>query len=68
MKELWYADALSEELSTIQLCHEKLEVREGVKSKFCCGSQFPSALKCAVEDELDRIEKMGVMMKANFSE
>lgn len=47
---------------------EKLEVREGVKPKFCCGSHVPFALKCAVEDELDRIEKMGVMEKANFSE
>ena len=63
-----YADVFSEELGTIHPSQAKLVVREGVKPKFCRARQVPFALKSVVEDELDRLEKMGVMEKVNFIE
>ena len=43
-------------------------VREGDKPKFCHARQVPFTMKCAVEDKLDRLEKMVVMERVNFSE
>ena len=55
-------------MGTIHSFQAKLMVREGAKPKFCRARQVPFAMKSVVEGELDRLEKMGVIEKVNFSE
>ena len=63
-----YAEVFSEELGTIKPFQVKLFLKEGAKPKFCRTRPVPYVMKVAVEQELDRLEKVGVLKKVDFSD
>ena len=57
-----------DELGTMQGVKAKLFVKPESKPKFFKPRQVPYALKGAIEQELDRLENMGVIEKVRYSE
>ena len=57
-----------DELGTIQGVKAKLYVKPDSKPKFFKPRPVPHALKEAIEQELDRLESMGVIEKVRYSE
>lgn len=55
-------------LGTVKTVMAKLSVKESARSKFCKPRSIPIAMKAAVEPELERLEKDGVLEKVNISE
>ena len=54
----------NDELVTMQGTKAKLFVKSGSKPKFFKPRPVPHALKGAIEQELDRLQGMGVMKKS----
>ena len=57
-----------DELGTMQGVKAKLYVKPDSKPKFFKSRPVPHALKGAIEQELDRLESMGVIEKVRYSE
>ena len=63
-----HKDVFKDELGTMKGVKAKLFVKPGSSPKFFKPRSFPHALKGAIEQELDRLERMGVMEKVRYSE
>ena len=63
-----YAEVFNDELGHIQNFTARLLVQEDARPKFCKARTVPYALKAAVEEELHRLERMGVIEKIPTSE
>ena len=62
-----YTAVFTEELGTMKEFSAKLAVRPGAKPRFHRPRSVPYALKEAVEQELDRMERLGVIEKVSHS-
>ena len=63
-----YAELFSEELGTIKTFCAELNVDPAAKPKFFKARTVPFALRTAIEDELDRLEREGIIEKVTHSE
>lgn len=63
-----YGDLFDEEVGTIKGFKAKLHVKPDTRPKFFKHRAVPYALRGAVEDELDRLEREGVIEKVTHSE
>ena len=63
-----FKDIFAVGLGTVRSAKVKLAVDESAHPKFCKPKPVPLAMKSAVEQELERLEKEGVLEKVNFSE
>ena len=63
-----HKDVFKDELGTMKGVKAKLFVKPGSSPKFFKPRSVPHALKGAIEQELDRLERMGVMEKVRYSE
>ena len=63
-----YAELFSEELGTIKTFCAELNVDPAVKPKFFKAHTVPFALRTAIEDELDRLEREGIIERVTHSE
>ena len=63
-----YSDVYAEGLGTVKPFKVKLNVSSKAKPKFCKPRPVPFALRSAVEADLDRLEREGVIEKVTFSE
>ena len=59
---------LSPDLGTIKSLQAKLHVKKNAEPKFCKARPVPFALRKAIEDELDRLEKEGILNKVDHSD
>ena len=62
-----HKSVFNDELGTMQGTKAKLFVKSGPKSKFFKPRPVTHALKGAIEQELDRLEGMGVTEKVRYS-
>ncbi len=63
-----YDDMFAERLGTIAEHQAKLHVAEGARPVFCKPRPVPFAMKEAVEEELNHLERMGVVDKVDSSD
>ena len=63
-----HKSVFNDELGTMQGTKAKLLVKSDSKPKFFKPRPVPHALKGAIEQELDRLESMGVIEKVRYSE
>ncbi|GBO02097.1 hypothetical protein AVEN_229314-1 [Araneus ventricosus] len=63
-----YKNIFDDELGEINNCQVKLELKPEVKHIFCRVRTVPFALKGRVENEIDRLEKEGIIEKVEHSE
>ena len=63
-----HVDLFTDELGTITPFRAKLEVSSSATPKFKCSRPVPYAVKPLVEQELDRLEKAGVIERVDCSE
>ncbi|GFW10759.1 uncharacterized protein K02A2.6 [Trichonephila clavipes] len=63
-----YKDIFDDKLREINNYEDKLKLRHGVKPIFCRVRTVPFALKGRVENEIDRLEKEGIIEKVDRSE
>ena len=63
-----YGDLFVDELGTIKPFSAKLHVNPQDKPKFFKARTVPYALKGAIDDELDRLEREGILEKVTHSE
>ncbi|GFU23753.1 uncharacterized protein K02A2.6 [Trichonephila clavipes] len=63
-----YKDTFDDKLGEINNYEAKLKLRHGVKPIFCRVRTVPFALKGRVENEIDRLEKEGIIEKVDSSE
>ncbi|GFV67477.1 uncharacterized protein K02A2.6 [Trichonephila clavipes] len=63
-----YKDIFDDKLGEINNYEAKLKLRYGVKPIFCRVRTVPFALKGRVENEIDRLEKEGIIEKVDSSE
>ena len=63
-----YSEVFQDELGHIQKFSAKLLVREDARPKFCKARPVPFAMKAAVEEQLHRLERSGVIEKISTSE
>ncbi|GFU96730.1 retrovirus-related Pol polyprotein from transposon 412 [Trichonephila clavipes] len=63
-----YKDIFDDTLGEINNYEAKLKLRHGVKPIFCRVRTVPFALKGRVENEIDRLEKEGIIEKVDSSE
>ena len=63
-----FKDVFNEGLGTVRSVKAKLTVDESAHPKFCKPRPVPLAMKSAVERELERLERDGVLEKVDFSE
>ncbi|GFQ92885.1 retrovirus-related Pol polyprotein from transposon 412 [Trichonephila clavata] len=63
-----YKDILDDKLGEISNYEAKLKLRPGVKPIFCRVRTVPFALKGRVENEIDRLEREGIIEKVESSE
>ncbi|GFQ85833.1 retrovirus-related Pol polyprotein from transposon 412 [Trichonephila clavata] len=63
-----YKDIFDDKLGEISNYEAKLKLRPGVKPIFCRVRTVPYALKGRVENEIDRLEKEGIIEKVESSE
>ncbi|GFX47845.1 uncharacterized protein K02A2.6 [Trichonephila clavipes] len=63
-----YKDIFDDKLGEINNYEAKLKLRHGVKPIFCRVRAVPFALKGRVENEIDRLEKEGIIEKVDSSE
>ncbi|GFT05958.1 transposon Tf2-6 polyprotein [Trichonephila clavipes] len=63
-----YKDIFDDKLGEINNYEAKLKLRHGVKPIFCRVRTVPFALKGRVENEIDRLEKEGIIEKVDCSE
>ena len=60
-----YADIFEDKLGTLKSAKAKLILKEGSQPRFCKARQVPYALKPKVEEELRRLQKEGILSKAD---
>ena len=63
-----YQQVFSEELGTITPFEAHLTVVENATPKFCKYRTVPFAIRSAVEEELDRLETLGVLEKVSHGD
>eukprot|EP00731_Ephydatia_muelleri_P001779 Em0001g1779a len=63
-----YNAVFSAELGTIKTFKARLVLKKGALPKFCRARSVPFALRPAVEAELDRLEKLGILEKVSYSD
>jgi len=63
-----YAPVFQEGLGEMNTFTATMNVKEGAKPKFCKARPVPFALREAVERELDRLEKAGIIEKVKYSQ
>ncbi len=63
-----YAEIFKKELGTMTTCRATLKVREDANPKFCRPRPIPFAIKERVVEELNRLEKAGIIEKVDHSE
>lgn len=63
-----YQEVFSEELWTIFPFEARLSVCENAKPKFCKYRSVPYAIRGVVEEELERLENVGVLEKVSHSD
>ncbi|GFV09424.1 uncharacterized protein K02A2.6 [Trichonephila clavipes] len=63
-----YKDIFDDKLGEINNYEAKLKLRHGVKPIFCRVRTVPFALKGRIENEIDRLEKEGIIEKVDSSE
>ena len=63
-----YQEIFSDELGTVQNFQAQLTVEENAQLKFCKPRSVPLPLKEAIEEELDRLERTGVLEKVTYSQ
>ena len=63
-----YSEVFSEDLGTIKPFQANLFLKKGAKPKFCHARPVPYAMKAAVDQELNKLEKVGVLKKVDFSD
>ncbi|GFQ73917.1 retrovirus-related Pol polyprotein from transposon 412 [Trichonephila clavata] len=63
-----YKDIFDDKLGEISNFEAKLKLRPGVKPIFCRVRTVPFALKGRVENEIDRLEREGIIEKGESSE
>ena len=63
-----HAEIFTEEIGTIQPFTAKLHVRPDAVPKFCKSRFVPFSIKQAIEEELDKLEKAGILEKVTYSE
>ena len=63
-----FEDVMSDQLGTIKGFKAKLHVAKDAKPKFCKPRPVPYAMREAVEEELDRLERTGVIKQFGSSE
>jgi transposase InsO family protein len=63
-----YAEVFADELGTTKGTKAKLQIRPEAPPKFCKARPVPFALKNAIEEELDALEKKGVLERVDHSE
>ena len=63
-----YSEVFKQGLGTIKGINAKLEVMNDAHPKFCKARPVPYALKSAVDEEYDRLEREGIIQKVEFSE
>lgn len=63
-----YKEVLSPDLGAIKSLQAKLHVKKNAEPKFCKARPVPFALRKAIEDELDRLEKEGILNKVDHSD
>eukprot|EP00731_Ephydatia_muelleri_P015883 Em0009g307a len=63
-----YNAVFSAELGTIKTFKARLVLKKGALPKFCRARSVPFALRPAVEAELDRLKKLGILEKVSYSD
>ena len=63
-----YHSLFTDELGTMKGITAKLSVKPEAKPKFCRARSAPYALKESIEKDLDRLQKLGVLEKVNYSD
>ena len=63
-----YDEVFQDELGTMKTIKAKLKLKENATPKFHCSRTVPFALKEAVEQELNRLEKKGVLTRVDHSD
>ena len=63
-----YAEVFSSDLGTIQGVEAHLEVQEGATPRFHRPRSVPYALRGVVEQDLERLERLGVIEKVQYSD
>ena len=63
-----YSEVFKQGLGTTKGINAKLEVTNDAHPKFCKARPVPYALKSAVDEEYDRLEREGIIEKVEFSE
>ena len=63
-----YSNVFEEGLTTMNTFKAQLQLKEGSTPKFCKARNVPFALRPAVEDELLRLEKEGVIKPVSHSQ
>jgi len=63
-----YAEVFSSDLGTMQGVEAHLEVQEGATPRFHRPRSVPYALRGAVEQDLERLERLGVIEKVQYSD
>ena len=63
-----HTDVFKDELGTMQDTTAKLYVKPNCNPKFCKPRSVPHALKEGIEQELTRLENLGVLEKVRYSE
>ena len=62
-----YQEIFADELGTVQMFQAELTVQENAQPKFCKPRSVPLPMKEAIEEELDRLERIGVLEKVAYS-
>ena len=63
-----YSDVFADELGTIKGVSAQIHLEAGAKPVFCRHRPVPFAYKPKVDEELDRLESLGVIKKVEFSD
>ena len=63
-----YADIFQEELGTMQGFEAQLHIKPDARPKFCRPRSVPLAIKGAIDQELDRMESSGILVKVSSSD
>ena len=63
-----YTEVFGEELGTINSVQAKLQVKPDAQPKFCRPRSVPFAIREALEQELNRLAKSGIIEKVDYSD
>ena len=63
-----YSSIFSEGVGTLKNFKAKINVKMDAKPKFCRARPVPFSMKDAVEKEIDRLEREGILQSISYSE